>query len=44
MGQDFWYAVATAMLGIELSALNHLALDGLLIPLPLGIKARLRGD
>jgi uncharacterized metal-binding protein len=30
--------------GVEVSALNHLLLDGLLIPLPKGIKARLKGD
>jgi len=44
LGSDFWLVVAAAMIGVELSALNHLALDGLLIPLPLGIKARLSGD
>jgi len=44
MGREFWYAVAAVLIGIELSALNHLLLDGLLIPLPKGIKARLRGD
>ena len=31
-------------LGIELSALNHLLLDGLLLPLPTSIKARLKGN
>jgi hypothetical protein len=44
LSNDFWLVVAAAMIGVELSALNHLLLDGLLIPLPLGIKARLRGD
>jgi uncharacterized metal-binding protein len=44
MGREFWYAVASALVGVEVSALNHLLLDGLLIPLPKGIKARLRGD
>jgi uncharacterized metal-binding protein len=44
LSNDFWLVVAAAMIGVELSALNHLALDGLLIPLPLGIKVRLRGD
>jgi uncharacterized metal-binding protein len=43
-GNDFRYSVAAALVGIELSALNHLLLDGLLIPLPKGIKARLKGD
>jgi uncharacterized metal-binding protein len=44
LGKDFWLVVAAALVGIELSALNHLLLDGLLIPLPLGVKARLKGD
>jgi hypothetical protein len=44
MGREFWYAIASALVGVEVSALNHLLLDGLLIPLPKGIKARLRGD
>jgi uncharacterized metal-binding protein len=44
MGREFWYAVAAVLIGVEVSALNHLLLDGLLIPLPKGIKARLRGD
>ena len=30
--------------GVELSALNHLLLDGLLIPLPKFVKRRLKGD
>jgi uncharacterized metal-binding protein len=30
-------------LGVELSALNHLLLDGMLLPLPQGIKNRLKG-
>jgi len=30
--------------GVELSALNHLLLDGLLIPLPKWLKRRLKGD
>jgi uncharacterized metal-binding protein len=30
--------------GVELSALNHLLLDGLLIPLPKALKRRLKGD
>ncbi len=44
MGREFWYAIASALVGVEASALNHLLLDGLLIPLPKGIKARLKGD
>ena len=30
--------------GVELSAINHLILDGLIVPLPAGIKRRLKGD
>src|SRR4028119_1259281 len=30
-------------LGVELSALNHLLLDGLLLPLPTAVKQRLKG-
>jgi hypothetical protein len=30
--------------GVELSALNHLLLDGLLVPLPEGMKRRLKGS
>jgi uncharacterized metal-binding protein len=44
MGREFWQSVAVAMIGVEVSALNHLLLDGLLIPLPKGVKARLKGD
>jgi hypothetical protein len=44
LGKEFWLAVAVAMIGVEVSALNHLLLDGLLIPLPKGVKARLKGD
>jgi uncharacterized metal-binding protein len=44
LGKEFWHSVAAALGGIELSALNHLLLDGLLIPLPKGVKARLKGD
>jgi uncharacterized metal-binding protein len=32
------------LLAVELSALNHLLLDGLLIPLPSAVKRRLKGD
>jgi uncharacterized metal-binding protein len=38
-----WMKVAAFLVGIELSALNHLLLDGLLLPLPEGVKARLKG-
>ncbi len=34
--------VAAFLVGVELSALNHLLLDGLLLPLPEGVKARLK--
>ena len=44
MGREFWYTVAAVLVGVEVSALNHLLLDGLLIPLPKGVKARLKGD
>jgi hypothetical protein len=30
------------LVGVELSALNHLLLDGLLLPLPNSIKSRLK--
>jgi hypothetical protein len=30
--------------GVELLALNHLLLDGLLLPLPTGIKKALKGN
>jgi uncharacterized metal-binding protein len=36
--------VAAFLVGVELSALNHLLLDGLLIPLPRSVKRRLKGD
>jgi len=42
IGQEFWYTVAAVLVGVEVSALNHLLLDGLLIPLPTDIKAQLR--
>ncbi len=37
-----WMKVAVFLVGVELSALNHLLLDGLLLPLPEGVKARLK--
>ena len=39
-----WEKAIAFFLGVELSALNHLMLDGLLLPLPKGIKERLRGN
>jgi uncharacterized metal-binding protein len=44
LGKEFWHSVAAALVGVEVSALNHLLLDGLLIPLPKAFKARLRGN
>ncbi|HEY9607663.1 MAG TPA: metal-binding protein [Allocoleopsis sp.] len=38
-----WMKIAAFLVGVELSALNHLLLDGLLLPLPTGIKQRLKG-
>jgi len=38
-----WQKAIAFFLGVELSALNHLLLDGLLLPLPDGVKARLKG-
>ena len=37
-----WEKISAFLVGIELSALNHLLLDGVLIPLPTGIKNRLK--
>lgn len=42
VADDFWIAIVAVLIGIELSALNHLLLDGLLIPLPRKIKIWLR--
>jgi uncharacterized metal-binding protein len=39
-----WNKALAFLVGVELSALNHLLLDGLLIPLPKGMKKALRGD
>ncbi len=39
-----WGKLAAFLVGVELSALNHLLLDGLLVPLPSGIKKALKGD
>ncbi len=37
-----WEEAIAFLVGVELSALNHLLLDGLLLPLPDGIKSRLK--
>jgi hypothetical protein len=37
-----WEEAISFLVGVELSALNHLLLDGLLLPLPDGIKSRLK--
>ena len=37
-----WEKAIAFLVGIELSALNHLLLDGLLLPLPNSIKSRLK--
>jgi len=39
-----WQKAVAFLLGVELSALNHLLLDGLLIPLPASVKAKLKGN
>jgi uncharacterized metal-binding protein len=39
-----WQKAIAFFLGVELSALNHLLLDGLLIPLPASVKQRLKGN
>jgi uncharacterized metal-binding protein len=39
-----WQKAIAFILGVELSALNHLLLDGLLLPLPASVKARLKGN
>ena len=39
-----WQKAIAFLVGVELSALNHLLLDGLLLPLPKSIKERLRGN
>jgi uncharacterized metal-binding protein len=38
-----WEKAIAFFLGVELSALNHLLLDGLLLPLPTAVKQRLKG-
>ncbi len=38
-----WGKALAFLVGVELSALNHLLLDGLLVPLPSGIRQRLKG-
>jgi len=39
-----WEKAIAFFAGVELSALNHLLLDGLLLPLPASVKARLKGS
>ena len=39
-----WEKAIAFLVGVELSALNHLLLDGLLLPLPASIKQRLKGN
>jgi hypothetical protein len=39
-----WQKTIAFLAGVELSALNHLLLDGLLLPLPAGIKQQLKGN
>jgi uncharacterized metal-binding protein len=39
-----WEKAIAFLVGVELSALNHLLLDGLLVPLPASIKQRLKGN
>lgn len=39
-----WGNAIAFFLGVELSALNHLLLDGMLVPLPGGIKKALKGN
>jgi uncharacterized metal-binding protein len=39
-----WEKMIAFLVGVELSALNHLLLDGLLVPLPAVIKQRLKGN
>jgi hypothetical protein len=38
-----WKEAIAFGVGVELSALNHLLLDGLLLPLPMAIKLMLKG-
>jgi uncharacterized metal-binding protein len=39
-----WGKALAFLIGVELSALNHLLLDGLLLPLPASVKQRLKGN
>ena len=39
-----WEKALAFLIGVELSALNHLLLDGLLLPLPASVKQRLKGN
>lgn len=38
-----WQRAIACFVGVELSAMNHLILDGLVIPLPRAVKRRLAG-
>ena len=38
-----WQKAIAFLVAVELSALNHLLLDGLLLPLPASVKQRLKG-
>jgi uncharacterized metal-binding protein len=39
-----WEWLIAGFIGVELSAMNHLILDGLVIPLPKSVKKRLGGN
>jgi len=39
-----WEKAIAFWVGVELSALNHLLLDGLILPLPKSVKRSLKGD
>jgi uncharacterized metal-binding protein len=39
-----WEKAIAFWVGVELSALNHLLLDGLILPLPKSVKRALKGD
>src|SRR5919199_2400785 len=39
-----WEWLIAGFIGVELSAMNHLVLDGLVVPLPKSVKKRLGGN
>ncbi|HEY9299254.1 MAG TPA: hypothetical protein VIQ31_23420 [Phormidium sp.] len=39
-----WELAIAFFIGVELSAINHLLLDGLLVPLPKSVRKRLGGN